>query len=1633
MSGQSRFTLHRGGVLCWIAVLLCTLIGFTAFGLQPKNSSTVLEGKAFFKPELYISTSNERLSAVLHELDNRGAWQQFQTATADPVSGPLPVFIDPRSGTATTIIGSFPVIPGNGYGNRMTLDDLGARIGGRVSVVTTSAVRASVLQLLADHQQVLGIDLGQLGDAIVSEVHDELWQVSIPQQFEGVPVRHGRALVTINNGNAVLMGTETWGNVFGLSTVPELTAERALDLGFAYVGSRSRDDIVVARPGLEIVPFAPPEHQVGEGFGGPVGQGIGHYLVWAFAFVRPPEGEVWEVLVDAHSGEVISLQDTNHYDNNEIVGGVYPVTSTEICPTDDTCGEMQSGWPMPFADTGLPAPNNFTNSAGLVGGSNPGTVTTTLSGDFININDNCGGVNNSGAGGIDLGGVNGQHNCTTGGGSSGNTPASRTAFYELNKLVEQAIGWLPNNNWLNNQTLTANLNINNSCNAFWNGSTINFYRSGGGCRNTGELAAVFDHEWGHGLDDNDSIGSLSNTSEAYADIAAIYRLQASCVGHGFFETINDGCGQTADGTGFNVNEAQTGPAVCATDCSGVRDADFALHSPATPATALGFVCPSCLTSSGPCGRQVHCSAAPPRQAAWDLVARDLPAAGFDNNSSFIIGNRLFYQGSGNIGLWYSCTCGSSSSGCGSASGYLQWLAADDNDGNINNGTPHMEQIFDAYDRHGIACSSPSPVNSGCSSPSTPPTLAVNGGENSASLSWNGVAGASEYWVFRTEGHAGCDFGKALIAEVSGTSFTDTEVAGGREYYYTVVAAGTSSACFTGASNCVNVTPTMPGAGAPTVTITNPADGSSFGDGDNINFTGTAIDPQDGDISGSIVWNSSIDGNFGSGASVNTSTLSIGSHTITASATDSDTLTGTDQISISILPGCDTVVYTAGFETDSDGWTTGPGQNCSTGTFVRGTPTEIINGGVTTQAAGAAAGSFAWFTQPNTAAGTDDVDGGTCESLSPVINVGSEVSVFASYFHGQRDAGDDAADGFSLELIDANTSAVILTLASFGDVTNNAVWTAVSDATASAPSQVRLRVRATDGTADGDLVEAAVDAIQVCSGGCENDSECDDGDFCNGAEVCNAGSCEAGTPPNCDDGVSCTVDSCNETTDSCDNTPNDGLCDNGLFCDGSETCDAISGCQSGTAPNCDDGVGCTVDSCNEGTDSCDNVPNDAACDDGAFCNGAEFCDPALDCQDGPDPCEAALCDEANDVCNECDEDLDCDDGAFCNGAETCVGGACQAGSDPCPGQSCDEANDECIDGGACSHSTDFESGANGWIDNTNGPGGPADPCSTGFFVVGTPDATTWQVGGGNPGQAFFTQPNPGGIGTDDTDNGTCEALSPTVDCNGQDAAEVTLDYFHGQRDAGDDANDGFTIEVLNDGVVVDTIVNIGDVTNNPAWTTVSTTVANPGNIQVRVRSTDATGAGDIVEGGIDNVTVAPGTPPPPCTVDDDFEAGAPDWINDPASTCTTGDYVTGNPTNAAGGFQIVGSNSGVTSIFTATNTSAGVNDVDGGNCILSSPSFAVANTSTLSVWYWHGQRDAGDDAAGDFFILEYSTNGGVSWNTLASNGDSTSNPVWTNATAAIPAASNVQLRMQCSDGAGPGDLVECGIDDFSICE
>ena len=87
-----------------------------------------------------------------------------------------------------------------------------------------------------------------------------------------------------------------------------------------------------------------------------------------------------------------------------------------------------------------------------------------------------------------------------------------------------------------------------------------------------------------------------------------------------------------------------------------------------------------------------------------------------------------------------------------------------------------------------------------------------------------------------------------------------------------------------------------------------------------------------------------------------------------------------------------------------------------------------------------------------------------------------------------------------------------------------------------PAQVdaELDARATTGVLTGQMA-GTPDRLLYTLGGspppaCSTNADCDDGLFCNGAETCNAGSCQAGSNP-CSGG-----DVCNESTDTCDPPP-----------------------------------------------------------------------------------------------------------------------------------------------------------------------------------------------------------------------------------------------------------------------------------------------------------------------------------------------------------------------------------------------------------------------------------------------------------------------------------------------------------------
>ena len=115
--------------------------------------------------------------------------------------------------------------------------------------------------------------------------------------------------------------------------------------------------------------------------------------------------------------------------------------------------------------------------------------------------------------------------------------------------------------------------------------------------------------------------------------------------------------------------------------------------------------------------------------------------------------------------------------------------------------------------------------------------------------------------------------------------------------------------------------------------------------------------------------------------------------------------------------------------------------------------------------------------------------------------------------------------------------------------------------------------------DPDLGECVAETIA-------NGTICAADDPCIILAQCRDGLCHPEIYRTCNDGDPCTTDACLSTTGDCEHTTitpcsqceSDSDCDDGDLCNGSETCSEDSGCQVGPALVCNDGDECTEDHC-----------------------------------------------------------------------------------------------------------------------------------------------------------------------------------------------------------------------------------------------------------------------------------------------------------------------------------------------------------------------------------------------------------------------------------------------------------------------
>ena len=695
-----------------IPVALLLLSATPLAAIQPDEAAAPPRlARAYEAPELAVEPTLDERG------DLRSAPRPELAAFARDFGDDWIVRWDLRSDRPHLLQGSgVAIVPGKGNG--LLPADLGLTQG---APVTLDVVAGRLRDFVAAYPELLGVEGFDLrldrSRSTAFGVGDTHWFVEFAQYHHGVPVEGANVFFRLSHGNLVQFGADRVAPV-ELDTQPALDRDAALAAALRELQfpATARLAEILDAGSLRIFPISPQDESPAERFAGIAGAGYAHELVWKFVFRLPGEATTYQVLFDAQRNQVLEVRDLNDYTAATVSGGVFPTTNTD----------PETVVNFPFA-TLSNSTTKTTDAAGVYDYSG-GTATISLNGKYFQMSDACGAISlsNSTDGNLALGTSAGTDCTTPGVGGAGNTHASRSGFYHLTKINRKAATFFPALAWLGTK-VTANMNINQTCNAFWNGSTLNFYRSGNGCSNTGEIAAVFLHEWGHGMDTNTGGAASENGSgEAVGDTFAFLETRDGCIGQNFQPASNchncTSCTGVRDVSDFDIS----GPALIAkpanvTDNGSINCDRFlttggAVNCPYRQSGGIGAA------YQGPMGYEGHCESVIASSANWDLA--QMLIAQYGTEPGWAAMDKIWYgsltpsKSAYRVTSGGTCNPSAAVDGCAATNWYTAFLPADDDDGNLANGTPNACRIWDAFSAHGIACGTRPVCSTTCATPAT---------------------------------------------------------------------------------------------------------------------------------------------------------------------------------------------------------------------------------------------------------------------------------------------------------------------------------------------------------------------------------------------------------------------------------------------------------------------------------------------------------------------------------------------------------------------------------------------------------------------------------------------------------------------------------------------------------------------------------------------------------------------------------------------------------------------------------------------------------------------------------------------------------------------------------------------------
>jgi hypothetical protein len=225
----------------------------------------------------------------------------------------------------------------------------------------------------------------------------------------------------------------------------------------------------------------------------------------------------------------------------------------------------------------------------------------------------------------------------------------RTAYYAVNKIHEHMKNVIPTFVGMDSALPTKVDVTGGDCNAFYDGASINFYAEGNGCRSLALVPDVVYHEYGHGINDKfyqSLSGSFINgaMNEGYADVWALTLTQEPVLALGW---------QTSSATSY-IRRYDQAPKVYPVDLVGQVHADGEIIAGAWYSTSLNL---------------------DDMALTLDLFAQAYPGL-------------QAMAANGQEGAAYRDVL-------------IDVLQADDDDGDITNGTPNGLAIVEGFARHGI--------------------------------------------------------------------------------------------------------------------------------------------------------------------------------------------------------------------------------------------------------------------------------------------------------------------------------------------------------------------------------------------------------------------------------------------------------------------------------------------------------------------------------------------------------------------------------------------------------------------------------------------------------------------------------------------------------------------------------------------------------------------------------------------------------------------------------------------------------------------------------------------------------------------------------------------------------------------